>query len=103
MTILRQHSRCTRFGEGIGYAADREHYGKIHTLRLGYGDGFFREGLGGAVGKLCMDAAVCTGDAPFGRRKLIVDNFEAYAARHGTSVYEALVRLASKAEKEYIR
>lgn len=93
--------RCRQFGGGLGYARAEEDFGALHTLRLGYGDGFFREGLEGAIGRLCMDAAVCKGDAPFGERRLVVDDFARYAERHGTSVYEALVRLAGGAEREY--
>lgn len=95
--------RCKQFGGGAGYAAAERQYGDLYTLRLGYGDGFFRESFTGAVGKLCMDAAVMEGDLPFGKRKLVVDDFAAYARAHNTSVYEALVRLTQKAEREYIR
>lgn len=95
--------RCTQLGDGAGYAAAERKGERLTTLRFGYGDGFFREGFEGAVGKLCMDAAVFSGDLPFGRKVLLVSDFERYALEHGTSVYEALVRLPSKAVKEYIR
>lgn len=90
-------------GGGAGYAAAERDYGRLYTLRLGYGDGFFREGAPFAIGKLCMDACVCEGKARFGQRMLVTDDFAAYAAAHNTSVYEALVRLLSKAEKRYVR
>ncbi len=93
---------CKQYGEGIGYAPSDGEHGVLHTLRLGYGDGFFREGMDGVIGKLCMDAAIGEGRASFGERKLIVSDFEAYARSHGTTVYEALVRLPAKAEREYI-
>lgn len=96
-------NRCSQTGEGLGYAPAERDYGTVHTLRFGYGDGFFREGHEGVVGKLCMDASLSHGEAGFGDRKLIVSDFERYAAAHGTSVYEALVRLSSKAVKRYLR
>jgi len=40
------------FGGGAGYATAQKQYGYLTTLRLGYGDGFFRGGIEGGVGKL---------------------------------------------------
>ena len=94
---------CQRTGEGLGYAFAERNIPSVHTLRLGYGDGFFRTGHDGATENLCMDAALMEGEATFGEKKLVVSDFEAYAKRHSTSVYEALVRLSSKAVKRYIR
>ncbi len=96
-------NRCRQTGRGLGYALAERDFQTVHTLRLGYGDGFFREGLSPAVGKLCMDAAIVGGDVPFGKKILVVSDFEAYARAHGTSVYEALVRLSGKAVKTYHR
>ena len=94
---------CRQTGEGLGYARAERDFGTVHTLRLGYGDGFFREGMTNAVGKLCMDASISAGKAGFGQKICVVSDFEAYAKAHGTSVYEALVRLSAKAVKTYIR
>ena len=94
---------CKQLGEGLGYAPAAHNFSAVHTLRCGYGDGFFREGITGVVGKLCMDAALAEGEAAFGEEVLLVSDFERYAREHGTSVYEALVRLPAKAVKRYIR
>ncbi len=94
---------CKRIGEGLGYAPAERDCPSVHTLRCGYGDGFFREGMEGVIGNLCMDASLAEGEAEFGEKVCIVSDFEAYATAHGTSVYEALVRLPSKAVKQYIR
>ncbi len=94
---------CVQTGEGIGYGFKQGDFGKLHTLRMGYGDGFFREGHETILGKLCMDAAIVAGSAEFNQKVLVADDFEGYARAHGTSVYEALVRLSSKAVKEYLR
>ncbi len=96
-------SARTAFGEGIGYARANRPYSALHTLRLGYGDGFFREGGLSAVGKLCMDACVREGRGTAGTRRLILRDFEAYAREHNTSVYEVLVNVARKAERKYQR
>ncbi len=93
---------CRQTGEGLGYAFSPQNFGQVHTLRMGYGDGFFREGEEMAVGRLCMDATLSAGAAGFGKRVCVVSDFEAYARAHGTSVYEALVRLPSKAVRKYI-
>lgn len=89
-------------GGGVGYAAAKRRYGKLHTLRFGYGDGLFApEGLGG-VG-FCMDAAIFEGDCRFGKEKLVLRDFGAYARASGRSVYEALVSAGRRSEKRYVR
>lgn len=90
-----------RLGSGAGYGRAPQGARDLYTLRVGYGDGFFREGGLGAVGKLCMDAAVCCGTARAGRRKLIFSDAEAYAREHGTTAYEALVNVTRRAEIVY--
>lgn len=93
----------TPFGGGVGYAAARKRYAALHTLRAGYGDGFFREGGLGAEGKLCMDACVREGELPFGKRVCVLADAEAYAREHGTTAYEVLVNAGRRAEKRYVR
>ena len=83
-------------GRGFGYRISEEMPKFAHTLRLGYGDGFFREG-----GKLCMDAAVESGNARTGGRRLILRNVTEYARRNGTTEYEALVNVSRRADKSY--
>ena len=73
---------------------------RFHTLRLGYGDGFFR--TGGLCGEtLCMDACVRGGEARVGAQKLVLCNVTRYARAHGTTEYEALLRVLQGAEKRY--
>ena len=93
----------TPFGGGAGYAAAAKRYAALHTLRVGYGDGFFREGGLGAEGKLCMDACVREGELPFGRRVCVLADAERYAREHGTAAYEVLVSAGRRAEKRYVR
>ena len=81
-------------GRGCGYRI-QEGMERAHTLRLGYGDGFFR------ANKLCMDAAVESGYARTGRRKLVLKEVSAYAKEHSTTEYEALVNVTKRAEKTY--
>ncbi|MDE7158530.1 MAG: alanine racemase [Clostridiales bacterium] len=94
--------RGTQLGDGIGYRAADKNYGKIHTLRLGYGDGFFRAGGLNAVGSLCMDACVRKGDGVVGARRLVLKDVTEYAHLHGTTEYEVLVNVAGKAVKVYV-
>ncbi len=103
MKIYARVAQAFTFTEGgAGYAKAAKRYRKMHTLRLGYGDGFFREGAPFAVGKLCMDAAVSEGEARFGKWKCVLRDAAAYAALHGTTAYEALVNVARKAVKIYV-
>ena len=90
---------CARVGDGAGYCRAGEER-RFHTLRLGYGDGFFR--TGGLCGEtLCMDACVRGGEARVGAQKLILCNVTRYARAHGTTEYEALLRVLQGAEKRY--
>ena len=89
-----------QIGHGAGYNRILVS-GSLHTLRLGYGDGPFRSGFEGAVGKLCMDACIMQGAAQFGRRKEVIKDITSYARAHGTTEYEALVNLGKNAVKVY--
>lgn len=91
------------YGGGAGYAAAEKDYACLHTLRVGYGDGFFREGGLGAEGKLCMDACVREGEGAFGKRVCILSDAQSYAQAHGTTAYETLVNAGRRAEKRYVR
>lgn len=83
-------------GGGLGYNIEANMPERAHTLRLGYGDGFFRDG-----GKLCMDATVIGGYARTGTRKLVMKDVSEYARFHNTTEYEALVNVSRRAEKRY--
>lgn len=88
-------------GGGAGYNIVKKDYEKVHTLRLGYGDGFGRSG-GIGIGKLCMDAAVREGRGDFGTRRLVVKDISAYAKSIGTTEYEVLVGAGKKSVKKYV-
>ncbi len=96
---VAQSGRFT--GGGAGYARAERQYGALHTLRLGYGDGLFRAG-GPGIGKLCMDACICTGAAPFGGRRRAIADIGEYARAHGTTEYEVLVNITKKAVRVYV-
>ena len=89
-------------GGGIGYQKSEKHYRKLSTVRLGYGDGFPRAGGMDAIGNLCMDAHVRTGGAPFGKRRLTLQNVTELAGKQNTITYEILVNIGKKAEKIYV-
>lgn len=88
------------YGKGVGYALAQRQYGALRTLRVGYGDGFFRTG-GLGVGNLCMDAYVAEGEGSVGQWECVLRDAAFYAARHGTTAYEVLVSVGSKAERVY--
>lgn len=83
-------------GRGFGYRIREDTPKFAHTLRMGYGDGFFREG-----GKLCMDATVLEGSGGTGERRLVLRSVTEYARRNGTTEYEALVNVSRRADKSY--
>ncbi len=87
-------------GRGAGYNVNPERGTGLYTLRLGYGDGFFRS-FGPCIGTLGMDACVAKGTARPGTRKLVLSDAAAYADEHGTTAYEVLVNVSKKAEKVY--
>lgn len=93
--------RGKALGGGAGYLRAEKKYQGLYTLRMGYGDGYFRAG-GMGVGNLCMDACVREGDAPFGREMRILRDISAYAKMHGTTPYEVLVRVLKGADKYYV-
>ncbi|MDE6677013.1 MAG: alanine racemase, partial [Clostridia bacterium] len=86
-------------GGGAGYNIVKKDYEKVHTLRLGYGDGFHRSG-GIGIGKLCMDAAIREGRGDFGMRRIAVKDISAYAKSIGTTEYEVLVGAGKKSVKK---
>lgn len=87
-------------GGGVGYGSAEKTYKKLHTLRIGYGDGIFRAG-GLGVGNLCMDACIREGRADFGTKKCVLQDVSDYAERIGTIPYEALVQTGKRAVKVY--
>lgn len=89
-------------GGGVCYQRAKRDYGTLSTLRLGYGDGFFRNADLGNVNALCMDACVREGESPIGSYKLVFGDAERYAKENGTIVYDALVSVGRKAEKRYV-
>lgn len=102
MKVYAPVSACGTFiGGGVGYQTAEKTYGKLHTLRFGYGDGFFREG-GLGTGKLCMDACIREGKANVGSWRLVLKDASAYAAAHGTTAYEALTSVGERAVKFYV-
>ncbi len=90
-------------GGGVGYAPAEKEYGRLKTLRLGYGDGLFRVGIEGGIGKLCMDTHIREGDSRLGRRELVIKDAAAYARSRNTISYEVLCRMGTKAVKIYER
>ena len=102
MKLYAAVAHTTRqIGHGAGY--NRGYIDEpLYTLRIGYGDGLWREGFEGAVGKLCMDASILRGTARFGQMKRVIKDVTAYARAHGTTEYEVLVNLGKNAVKVYV-
>jgi len=91
---------CPRVGRGAAYGyANGE--SSFYTLRVGYGDGFFRAGGLNGCNELCMDACVFSGLEREGEEKVLFENVSGYAARTGTTEYEVLVHILQKAVKVY--
>ena len=86
---------AARVGNGAGYRAAGEG-STFYTLRMGYGDGLFRQN-----GLLCMDACVREGRARLGAKKRVLCDLTAYARENHTTEYEVLLRALQGAEKHY--
>lgn len=84
-----------RVGNGAGYRAAGEG-NELFTLRMGYGDGLFRQN-----GLLCMDACVREGKARLGAKRRVLCDLTAYARENHTTEYEVLLRALQGAEKHY--
>lgn len=87
---------------GIAYGRTNAKYNDITTLRVGYGDGFFRSGKIGNINNLCMDATVVSEKYEKGALVPVMQNAEAYAKKHNTISYEILCSITRRAEFVYI-
>lgn len=94
--------RKYEFG-GAAYGRANGKLGDLTTLRVGYGDGFFRTGGIGNINNLCMDACVAKGKLSKGESVLIFSNADEYARKHNTISYEALCSVTRRAEMVYIQ
>ena len=94
--------RKYEFG-GIAYGRANGRSGDLTTLRIGYGDGFFRAGGIGNINNLCMDACVVSGAHAKGEPVLVFADADEYARRHNTISYEALCSVTKRAEFVYVR
>ena len=104
MKVCAYVAQNTRpYGGGAGYAAAPKAFSALHTVSAGYGNGLFRAGVPGSVGKLCMDAFVREGRLPFGTRVCVLEDAAAYAAQHGTTAYQTLGAVGKGTEKRYVR
>lgn len=90
-------NRCRQYGGGTGYNKAQKRGVPLNTVAAGYGDGLFRAGGGEFEGLLCMDAGISEGDAKFGSVRRILKDVSIYAKRHGTTPYEVLVSVGSRA------
>ena len=93
--------RKYEFG-GAAYGRVRVRPDRLTTLRVGYGDGFFRSGGIGNINNLCMDACVVSGSVPKGERVPVFTDADEYARKHGTISYEALCSVGKRAEYVYV-
>lgn len=91
-------------GGGIGYRRAERTYGSLTAYRVGYADGFPRNGRAGlaAEGTLCMDGCISERRGIYGKRKLIFSNAAKVAAETGTIVYETLCDATRRARIEYV-
>jgi alanine racemase len=90
-------------GGGAGYAKAEKVYNILHTVRLGYADGFNRICPLG-IGNLCMDAFVSEGICgDTGSLVCILDDAEVYAKRLNTICYEVLCNVTRRSARIYER
>ena len=87
-------------GGGAGYGGYIPQGKDLCVVRAGYADGFFRANAG--KNSLCMDACVEESKRNKYDEVCIFSDADAYARRHGTISYEALVNVGRRAVREYV-
>ncbi len=89
-------------GKNILYGSKLSRSNVTTLLRVGYADGFFREGLETSLNSLCMDISAIEGrvDKDY---VMIMQNAEILARKWGTIPYEVLVNATKRAERIYIK
>ena len=87
-------------GGGAGYGEYIPQGKDLCVVRAGYADGFFRANAG--KNSLCMDACVEESKRNKYDEVCIFSDADAYARRHGTISYEALVNVGRRAVREYV-
>ena len=97
------NERTLKRGEGALYGLKKSKATRPVTLvRVGYADGFIREGAGDIFSNRCMDLTLykkVKADKGFA---LILEDAEKIAKAHGSISYEVLVNATSRAEKIYL-
>ena len=86
---------------GIAYGKTNFKYSDITTLRLGYGEGFFRSGKIGNINNLCMDSFVIGKKYQRGELVPVMLDADVYAKKHNTISYEVLCSVSKRAEIIY--
>ena len=89
-------------GKTLLYGDDTLKNDKAYIIRLGYSDGFLRQGVKNSLKPLCMELCAIT-KVTANDYTLILDDAEYYAKKYNTSVYEILVNVSKRAQKEYIK
>ena len=91
-------------GGGVGYEKARKEYRALTAYRLGYADGFPRNGRAGlrAEGKLCMDSCISAGKAVYGGKKLVFSDVGKIARETDTISYETLCAATRRARFVYV-
>lgn len=91
-------------GGGVGYFEAKKEYRALTAYRLGYADGFSRNGRAGlrAEGKLCMDSCISVGKAVYGGKKLVFSDAGKIARETDTISYEILCAATRRARFVYV-
>ena len=87
-------------GGGAGYSTYRPKSNALATFRLGYADGLLykkNENI-----PPCMDCQVIEGDFVKYQQIQIINNFEEYAKKNKTIIYQILTTFGNRIEREYL-
>ncbi len=89
-------------GKNLLYGSNLSSVNTATILRVGYADGFFREGLESSLNSLCMDLSAISGKVDK-EYHLIMQDAEILAKKWGTIPYEVLVNATKRADRIYIK
>ncbi|MBQ9782375.1 MAG: alanine racemase [Clostridia bacterium] len=94
--------RTSLKGKTLLYGDETSKNDKAYIIRLGYSDGFLKQGVKNSLKALCMELSAIS-KVTNSDYTIVLDDAEYYAKKYNTSVYEILVNVTKRAQKVYIK
>ena len=98
--VLQKHTNIK--GENLLYGDDITLNSSAYIIRLGYADGFFRQGIKHSLTNLCMDLSAVK-KITNKDYTVVLDDATFYAKKYDTCVYEILTSVSKRAKRIYLK